>query len=323
MVLSNWFLPHKDTHQKARLISWEALLIYILFFISLQVIFSVVSYAKPGILGISSNIDQKRLIELTNTERAKSGLAAVSENSTLNQAAYAKAKNMFEENYWAHFAPSGKTPWDFILGVGYKFSYAGENLAKNFSTSEEVVGAWMNSPSHKDNLLSSKYKEIGIAVVDGILDGQQTTLVVQMFGSSSSFVAKAEVAPPQPTATPAQTSLTLQTQPPATPIPQPQITISGEEVKIPPQELEKQRTQPVIVASVQEQSPIKPLFNPYQILKSSGLTLISFLFIFLILDFIILFRRGIFKLHTNHIAHMSLLAISAAMLLSSNSGAIL
>lgn len=67
---------------------------------------------------------------------------------------------MFDENYWAHFAPSGKSPWDFILGSGYKFTFAGENLAKNFYNSQDVMNAWMASKvGHKENLLNSKYQK--------------------------------------------------------------------------------------------------------------------------------------------------------------------
>lgn len=310
MALHHWFLPHKDTHQKAKLISWEAILIYILFFISLQIIFSVVSYTKPGILGVSSNIDQKRIIELTNQERAKLGLNSVSENSTLDQAAAAKAQNMFEENYWAHFAPSGKTPWDFILGAGYKFSYAGENLAKNFTSSDEVVTAWMNSPSHKENLLSAKYKDIGIAVVDGVLDGQQTTLVVQMFGTSSfGTKAQAETTPP-----PQAKNVALESTA--------QVSISGENINVPKIEIEKASPLPVYVASITTKST-QPLLNPYQFFKTSGLVLISFLFLLLCLDILFLYRRGIFRISSNHLAHMSLLAISAAALVTAKPGSIL
>src|SRR3989344_7797598 len=190
MALHNWFLPHKDTHQKAHLLSWEGLVIYILLFILLQVSLSIIGYAKPGVLGISGNIDQKRLIELTNIERQKNGLSPVSENSALDQAAELKAQNMFQENYWAHFAPSGKTPWDFISGAGYKFTYAGENLAKNFTSAEAVVAAWMASQTHRDNLLNSKYKDIGIAVVEGVLNGQKTTLIVQEFGTTDVLIAR-------------------------------------------------------------------------------------------------------------------------------------
>ena len=174
MAWRNWFLPHKDTHKKAHLISWEAILIYVLFFMLLQVGFSIISYTKPGVLGITANIDQKKVIELTNIEREKKGLPPVLENEALDKAARLKAENMFSENYWAHFAPSGKTPWDFILGAGYHFTFAGENLAKNFYSSDEVVAAWMASPTHRDNLLNSHYKDIGIAVTEGILNGQKT-----------------------------------------------------------------------------------------------------------------------------------------------------
>ncbi len=193
MAWQNWFLPHKDTHKKAHLISWEGLVIYILIFILLQVSFSIISYSRPGVLGISSSIDQKTLIELTNRERQKMGLEPVSENAALDQAAALKAQNMFQENYWAHFAPSGKTPWDFILGAGYKFTFAGENLAKNFTSSGDVVKAWMASPTHRDNLLNSKYQDIGIAVAEGVLNGQRTTLVVQEFGTTQVIAAKPAV----------------------------------------------------------------------------------------------------------------------------------
>ncbi|MBI2040468.1 hypothetical protein HYT18_05365, partial [Candidatus Microgenomates bacterium] len=188
----NWkhlILPHQDTHEKAHLISWHGLSIYILLFILLQTFFSILGYAKPGILGTTSSITVQQVIELTNKEREKLGLRPLSENSELDQAAKAKAGNMFSENYWAHFAPSGKTPWDFITSSGYRFSFAGENLAKNFTNNEDVVKAWMNSPTHKENLLNSKYKDIGIAVEDGVLNGQRTTLVVQMFGTTGNFIS--------------------------------------------------------------------------------------------------------------------------------------
>jgi len=99
----------------------------------------------------------------------------------LASAAHQKAEDMFRKNYWSHYAPDGTTPWDFILGSGYKYEYAGENLAKNFLFSQGVVDAWMNSPSHRENILRSEYSEVGLAVVNGVLNGEQTTLVVQTF----------------------------------------------------------------------------------------------------------------------------------------------
>src|SRR3989338_9588678 len=185
--IHKWFIPHRDTHKKAHLISWEAFIFYILIFIFLQVGFSILGYAKPCLLVISSNITNQKIIELTNAERAKQGLSVVKENEALNKAAYLKGMNMFEENYWAHFAPSGKSPWDFMTRAGYRFVFAGENLAKNFSNSDDVVVAWMNSPSHRENIINGKYRDIGIAVEDGVLSGQSTTLVVQMFGTTDNL----------------------------------------------------------------------------------------------------------------------------------------
>jgi hypothetical protein len=96
---------------------------------------------------------------------------------------------MFSYNYWAHVSPKGVTPWDFIVSEGYQYTVAGENLAKNFTTSKDVVFAWMASPTHKANIVKSAYREVGFAVVNGVLNGAETTLVVQMLGASSSQLA--------------------------------------------------------------------------------------------------------------------------------------
>ena len=95
---------------------------------------------------------------------------------------------MLEKQYWDHFGPNGETPWQFIRASSYAYVYAGENLAKGFRTSEGVVEAWMASPTHRANIMSGNYKDIGVAVVEGELLGKQTILVVQMFGNLTSFV---------------------------------------------------------------------------------------------------------------------------------------
>lgn len=291
MALHNWFIPHKDTHQKAHLISWEGFVIYILIFILLQVGFSIVGYTKPGILGITSNIDQKRLIELTNKEREKLGLPPVSESDALDKAAALKAQNMFSENYWAHFAPSGKTPWDFILGSDYKFTYAGENLAKNFYGSDEVVSAWMASPTHKENLLNPKYRDIGIAVVEGMLNGQKTTLIVQMFGTTESLAAK------------------------------PTFEVQGKQIAIPKQDF---LNKPQLVAAAQETKLNNGiLIDPYLISKTASISVIVFIMTLLTLDLLVLRKRGVFRISSHHIAHMALLSLTAGSLLLANPGAIL
>lgn len=291
MAWQNWFLPHKDTHKKAHLLSWEGLVIYILLFILLQVSFSIISYTKPGILGISGNIDQKKLIELTNIERQKMGLSPVSENTALDQAAELKAQNMFQENYWAHFAPSGKTPWDFILGAGYKFTVAGENLAKNFSSSDDVVKAWMASQTHRDNLLNPKYQDIGIAVEEGVLNGQKTILVVQEFGSTQVIAAK------------------------------PTVEVQGKQIEVPKQDL---LNPPTLIAAVSgTRQNTSTLIDPYIVSRVAGLSVILLIAVLLTLDVWVLKRRGVFRLSSHHIAHMALLSLAAGSLLIASPGAIL
>lgn len=295
MSLHNWFLPHKDTHQKAHLISWEGLFIYILLFIFLQVSFSIVSLSKPGVLGISGNIDQKKLIELTNIERQKNGLSPVSENEALDRAAALKAQNMFSENYWAHFAPSGKTPWDFILGSGYKFIYAGENLAKNFTSSDDVVKAWMASPTHRDNLLNSKYQDIGIAVAEGTLNGQKTILVVQEFGAVSSGVAV-----------------------------KPTVEVQGKQVAVPERDLVDRPNKPTLtLAATETKVSAQALINPYEVSKWAGFSVILLITVLLTVDVWVLRKRGVFRFSSHHIAHMALLSLAAGSLFLASPGAIL
>lgn len=291
MAWQDWFIPHKDTHKKAHLISWEGLVIYILIFILLQVSFSIISYTKPGVLGITSSIDQKKLIELTNIERQKQGLPKVAENDALDKAAILKAQNMLTENYWAHFAPSGKTPWDFMLGSGYKFTSAGENLAKNFYNSEDIVKAWMASPTHRDNLLNPKYKDIGMAVVDGILNGQKTTLIVQMFGTTDMLAVN------------------------------PSVNIQGDNIAMPKQNLVSNYQ---LVSTLGESNNnTNALIDPYVVSKWGGISVISLIMMLLIIDMWVLKKRGVFRFSSHHIAHMALLTLAAGSLMIIGPGAIL
>lgn len=122
------------------------------------------------------------LVELTNKDRLDSSLPSLTINDTLTEAAKLKADDMVTNGYFSHNSPDGKTPWYWIMEAGYKFVYAGENLAVNFTESEQVENAWMGSPLHRANILSNKYSEVGIAVREGTFNGQNAIFVVQMFG---------------------------------------------------------------------------------------------------------------------------------------------
>lgn len=190
------FLPHHTNNHKAKVLHLDSLLVYVLFIVTAQLALKFVHSEAPGVLGYATDIYVDQLMNSTNQKRQEAGLTPLLLNPVLSQAASLKAQHMISNNYWAHYSPDGKTPWDFLNSVGYRYTVAGENLAKNFSNSQGVVDAWMASPSHRDNLLKSTYRDVGFAVVNGTLNGEETTLVVQMFGATSGTVTERTVEVP-------------------------------------------------------------------------------------------------------------------------------
>lgn len=152
-------------------------LTYIIFAIILVVFINIgfVSYARAASIN--------ELVRLANSSRATDGLANLTMSTKLNSAAFAKAHDMLTNDYFAHTSPAGKTPWDFIKASNYNYTYAGENLAIGYTDDQELHDAWMNSPSHRANIMNPNFREIGLAVMTGEYEGSQTTIVVEMFGA--------------------------------------------------------------------------------------------------------------------------------------------
>lgn len=297
MKLSHFFLPHPQTHKKAHLLSSWALAVYIILFLLLYSGFKTFNVYKPGVLGVESEITSSELIRQTNVERRKNGLLPVYENPKLSAAALEKAKNMFEENYWAHFSPSGKDPWGFINAAGYRFTYAGENLAKSFYSPDDVVKAWMASKTHRENILNKNYKDIGIAVLEGTLNGEKTTLVVQEFGRPVEVpIAQAQPSPAvQSIQTPAE---------------------SG------PSALVSQVQAQTLIAS-EKKFFESSLTDPYLAFKAAGLALFFGLFILIALDLYIIRRRAVYRITSRHLPHLALISVAASVLFNLRPGQIL
>jgi uncharacterized protein YkwD len=129
------------------------------------------------------NYFYSQIILEINKVRKQKNLPGLSLNHNLKQAAQEKAVDMAKERYFSHISPINGKKWsDFIKESGYQYLEAGENLANGYSTTDEMVNAWMNSPSHKKNILSKTVDETGIGVYQGYLGGHKTTFVVQVFG---------------------------------------------------------------------------------------------------------------------------------------------
>ncbi len=179
--MKEFFIPCKKNKYRPYLLNKIAIAIYSIFLIIVNSFGSLLGIPKT----YASEITSYNVVSLTNQARTSYGLNTLSNDARLEAAALAKANNMFELQYWDHFGPNGESPWQFIKAAGYGYVYAGENLARGFRTAEGVHEAWMASPTHKANIVSGNYEDIGVSVVTGVLEGSQTILVVQMFGSLS------------------------------------------------------------------------------------------------------------------------------------------
>lgn len=180
----NAVVPHAKNHYRPYLVRRHGLVALIALVSLLQ--FGYNFMQTGSVLGQATDITQQRLLAVTNQERLKQGAGSLRLNTELDNAAQAKADDMFAQQYWAHTAPNGVTPWQWFDQAGYKYEHAGENLAKGFSSTNGVVLAWMESPEHRKNLLDTQFRDVGFAVKQGILDGKETTIIVALYGTPES-----------------------------------------------------------------------------------------------------------------------------------------
>lgn len=186
-------VPYQENQFRPHLIRWQGLALAGLMIVSVQALTSYASTGRISVLGSTTSPTISGLLTETNEARQKSGLTSLKLSTKLDKAAAAKADDMMKNNYWAHVSPSGVQPWFWLDQQGYSYQVAGENLAKNYASSSSTVKAWLASPTHRANVLNSKYSEVGFAVVDGKLQGQDTTLVVALYGEPESSAVLSSV----------------------------------------------------------------------------------------------------------------------------------
>ncbi len=201
-------IPHPKHRNIPHLLRKEfvmglSILVVVLFFVNQN------NFAIIRGLNLTGAIYPAVLADMTNSDRGNAGVGALAWSSTLENAARLKAEDMIANSYFAHTSPAGVTPWHWLEKVKYNFIYAGENLALDFSESKTVQDAWLNSPSHRENLLNQNYTELGITALDGTYEGRNTTFVVEFFGKPLPKVI-------EKTKTTTQTKITTTTKPAAT-----------------------------------------------------------------------------------------------------------
>lgn len=317
MSLAHVFIPHSNNSYRARFLQLPGLLVLIAFVFLYQEAIDITG--KIGVLGYASQIPPSEVIKLSNDKRLEAGLSPLSENPLLVEAARQKGLDMLEKDYWAHVSPDGVEPWYFFQSAGYEYRYAGENLARDFSSPVGAVEAWMASPTHRDNLLSDKYSEIGVAVVEGDLNGVETTLVVQLFGTQAGAASvpaaqtaqnvATQSAPTKPVVEKVETEIFPETQP-SKPTNPNAITIDAIVLD-----------SGVTLSAADEIRGV--VISPLNLTKIVSITLASMFLVVLIIDSVITFKKGIVRSTGRSLAHVSFMGMIILVVLIAKAGQII
>jgi uncharacterized protein YkwD len=111
---------------------------------------------------------------LLNQQRAANGVGPLAENAALSNASVGYSQRMVAQGFFAHESPDGGTLVGRLTGAGYlgddEAWVVGENIGwgqGTLATARSMVGAWMDSPGHRANMLSGDYTEIGLGLALG------------------------------------------------------------------------------------------------------------------------------------------------------------
>jgi hypothetical protein len=222
MKLKHYLVASEHNDYKPWVITPTALAIFCL------VIWGIRFLAPVSFTLAANTIDPTDVMNRINSERTQRFIPTLVTNSKLISAASSKAQDMLARSYFAHVDPDGNYVWPKIVSAGYSpYLALGENLAMDFTQASELVSAWMNSPTHRDNIVNSKFQDQGLASREGEYEpNHDTIMVVSLFGALSKPSSPPPAAPaPKPSPTPTPTSPTPKPVP--TPVPTPAPTPSS------------------------------------------------------------------------------------------------
>lgn len=301
-LLRHLLVPHSRNNHRAKILHNSTLFVMVFCVLFLSFFSIRISNTNPEVLGISYSINTQEMLVQVNSARIANNLPPLTMNDQLSNAALSKAQHMFANNYWAHFAPDGTSPWGFIKNAGYSYQYAGENLAKGFTNSNDVVNAWLASPTHRDNIMSNKYNDIGFAVLEGQLEGEETVLVVQMLGSTTSTPVAQALAQ-------VQNFQAVEQQV----IPTPTIVV----VQATPVQQEPE----ILVAGSNYYST--PIVDFRLTTKSISFIILGFLLLALVIDLFVIRRKNIPRFVGHNLDHIIIVSLFIVFVLLSELGVIL
>jgi len=199
--LRNLFIPNQSNQYQPKILNPYRLLFYSFSAVVLKVILVGLIVLVPTAAWLTPNVltaESQKIVQLTNNIRQNLSIPVLQESPSLNQAAFSKAQDMLIQQYFAHVGPDRKNLSSWISAAGYQYDLAGENLAMGFSNASEVVTAWTNSPTHYANLVDPDFKEIGVGMVAGLYQGNDTTLVAQYFAYPRGGITTQAIPTPEP-----------------------------------------------------------------------------------------------------------------------------
>lgn len=130
-----------------------------------------------------SEITVDSVILAMNDYRLEKNLQPLFAENRLMQAAEDRMRDMEDLGYWSHHSPDGRSPFFWLKFRSYRFTRAGENLARGFESTGLLVDSWMDSPGHRENILGIEFDHVGVSVIDGGTTGRYPgKSVVVLFG---------------------------------------------------------------------------------------------------------------------------------------------
>lgn len=142
--------------------------------------------------GFASDLTIDNILNAVNKERTLRNIGVLNPNSMLTIAGQSKADDMQNRHYFAHVDPDGNYIWDKIIAAGYSpYLQLGENLAIEFYDTESLISAWMNSPTHRANILQEGFRDQGMGINLGdTAYGQYHSAIANTFGTLATPVTK-------------------------------------------------------------------------------------------------------------------------------------
>jgi len=125
---------------------------------------------------------RQRMLAGVNEKRRALRLPPLRESPRLDRAAQEHAEDMIRRSYYGHQSPEGSTAMERVRRSGYRAVAVGENIAEGQNTPDEVLEGWMNSPVHREHIVSLVYREIGLGRGFGKNGRGYEIVWVQVFG---------------------------------------------------------------------------------------------------------------------------------------------